>query len=112
MDGAQVDPNREYAMSKLVPAMLAIATIALGAAAHAQTNQRPSQAPSAAPAKPVQPGGRTLTEAELRQELEKLGFKNVSDIKQKGNIIEAKAMKDGKRVSLNIDTNTGKVTAR
>jgi predicted RNA binding protein YcfA (HicA-like mRNA interferase family) len=102
-------------MSKLVPTMLAIAAMTLGAAAHAQTSPspRPSQAPpSAAPAQPVQPGGRTVTEAELRKELEKLGFKNVRDIKQKGSTIEAKAMKDGKRVSLNIDANTGKVTAR
>jgi hypothetical protein len=99
-------------MSKLIPTMLAIATIALGGAAHAQTGQRPSQAPTAAPAKPTQPGGRSVTEAELRQELEDLGFKNVTDIKQKGSTIEAKAMKDGRRVSLNIDTNTGKITAR
>jgi hypothetical protein len=99
-------------MFKFVPAMLAIATIAFGAAAHAQTSPPPAKAPSAAPAKPVQPGGRTLTEADLRQELEKLGFKNVRDIKQKGSNIEAKATKDGKRVSLNIDANTGKVTAR
>jgi hypothetical protein len=104
--------TREFAMVKFVPTMLAIATIALGAAAHAQTSQRPSQAPSAAQPAPVQPGGRTLTEAQLRAELEKLGFKNVRDIKQKGNTIEARATKDGKRVSLNIDTNTGKVIAR
>jgi peptidoglycan hydrolase-like protein with peptidoglycan-binding domain len=99
-------------MAKLVPTMLAIATMTLGAAAHAQTSPRSSSAPSAAPAKPVQPGGPTMTEAELRQELEKLGFKNIRDIKQKGSTIEAKAMKDGKHVSLNIDANTGKVTAR
>lgn len=100
-------------MSKLVPTILAIATITLGAAAHAQTNQRPAQAPpAAAPAKPVTPGGRTVTEADLRQELERLGFKNVSDIKQKGSVIEAKGTKDGKRVSINIDANTGKVTSR
>ena len=98
-------------MAKLVPTMLAITTIAFGAAAHAQTSQQPSRAPSGT-AEPVQPGGRTLTEAQLKQELEKLGFKNVRDIKQKGNNIEAKATKDGKRVSLTIDANTGKVTAR
>lgn len=98
-------------MAKFVFAMLAIATIALGASAHAQTSPRPLQAPSGT-AEPVQPGGRTLNEAQLKQELEKLGFKNVRDIKQKGNSIEAKATKDGKRVSLNIDANTGKVTAR
>jgi hypothetical protein len=112
MDGAQVDPNGEHAMSKLVPTMLAIATMTLGAAAHAQTGQRPAPAPSAAPTKPIQPGGRTVTEAELRQELERLGFKNVSDIKQKGGVIEAKGTKDGKRVSINIDANTGQVTSR
>jgi Peptidase propeptide and YPEB domain len=99
-------------MSKLVHTVLAVATMALGAAAHAQTSQRPSQAPSATPSAPVQPGGRTITEAELRQELERLGFKNVRDIKQKGSNIEAKGTKDGKRVSINIDANTGKVTAR
>jgi hypothetical protein len=100
-------------MSKFVPILLAAATIALGTAAQAQTNQRPSQqTPSAAPSAPAQPGGRTITEAQLREELERLGFKNVSGIKQKGNTIEAKAMKDGKRVTLNIDTNTGKVVAR
>jgi peptidoglycan hydrolase-like protein with peptidoglycan-binding domain len=99
-------------MVKFVLAMLAIATIALGASAHAQTSPRPLKAPSGAPAEPVQPGGRTLSEAQLKQELEKLGFKNVRDIKQKGNNIEAKATKDGKRVSLTIDANTGKVTAR
>lgn len=99
-------------MSKFVPILLATATIALGAAAQAQTSQRPAQPPSAAPSAPAQPGGRTITEAQLRQELERLGFKNVSNIKQKGSTIEAKATKDGKRVTLNIDTNTGKVVAR
>ena len=103
-------------MPKFVPTMLTIATIMLGGDAHAQTSQqpppRPSQAPSAAPAKPVQPGGRTVSEADLRQELDKLGFKDARDFKQKGSTIEAKATKDGKRVTLNIDTNTGKVTTR
>ena len=99
-------------MPKFVPMLLAAATMALGAPAQAQTTQSPQRAPSAAPAAPAQPGGRTITEAQLREELERLGFKNVSNIKQKGNTIEAKALKDGKRVTLNIDTNTGKVVAR
>jgi predicted RNA binding protein YcfA (HicA-like mRNA interferase family) len=103
-------------MTKLASIVLAMATIAFVATAHAQTGQRPQQqpqqAPSAAPNAPVQPGGRTVSEAELRKELERLGFTNVRDIKQKGSNIEAKATKDGKRVSLNIDTNTGRVTAR
>lgn len=99
-------------MPKFVPMLLAAAMMALGAAAQAQTTQSPQRAPSAAPAAPAQPGGRTITEAQLREELERLGFKNVSNIKQKGNMIEAKALKDGKRVTLNIDTNTGKVVAR
>jgi Peptidase propeptide and YPEB domain len=99
-------------MSKFVLTLLAAATIALGAAAQAQTTQRPSQAPSAAPGAPTQPGGRTITEAQLREELERLGFTKISNIKQKGSTIEAKATKDGKRVTLNIDTNTGKVVAR
>lgn len=110
-------------MTKLASIVLAMATIAFVATAHAQTSQRPQQQPqqqqsppqqppSATPSAPVQPGGRTVSEAELRKELERLGFTNVRDIKQKGSNIEAKATKDGKRVSLNIDTNTGRVTAR
>ena len=99
-------------MPKSIPILLAAAAVTFSVAAYAQTSPRPAQPPAATPGAPTQPGGRTITEAQLRQELERLGFSNISNIKQKGSTIEAKAVKDGKRVTLNIDTNTGKVIAR
>jgi hypothetical protein len=99
-------------MSKSILTLIAAAALALSAIAHAQTSPPPAQPPAAKPGAPPPQGGRTITEAQLRQELERLGFTKVSNIKQKGNMIEAKATKDGKRVTLNIDTSTGNVVAR
>lgn len=126
-------------MSKLVPTILAVATLGLGSAAFAQTSPAPSQAPSAAPTAPsttpsapsgsdtrsgvtprsgtsTQSGtattGKAMTEADVRQELLKQGYSNVSDVKKKGDHFEAKALKDGKQVSLNVDGKTGKVVTR
>jgi hypothetical protein len=113
-------------MSKLVPTILAVATLGLGSAAFAQGSTAPSAAPTAPSTtqpKATAPSGagthsgaatsgKTLSETELRNELQKQGYSNVSDIKRKGDMFEARAMKDGKRVSLDVDAKTGKVVAR
>jgi hypothetical protein len=120
-------------MTKRLSAIVAAATLGLSAAAFAQTSTPPAQAPSAAPGAPsatgaptdrtgsagrstTQPGtttaGKPLSEADVRQELEKQGYTRVSDVKKKGDRFEAKGMKDGKQVSVNVDAKTGKVVAR
>jgi hypothetical protein len=114
-------------MSKLIPALLAAAAVGLGSAAYAQTGTAPApQSPSAAPTSPKSPSGsetlggmrgqsgaaKTMTEADVRQELQKQGYTSISDVKKKGDAFEAKAMKDGKRVSLDVDAKTGKVVTR
>lgn len=126
-------------MTKRLSAILAAATLGLSAAAYAQTSTAPTQPPAAAPAAPSSgsgssvntPADRTgtagrpstttqsgtatnkqMSEAEVRQELEKQGYTRISDVKKKGDHFEAKGMKDGKTVSLNVDAKSGKVVAR
>lgn len=48
----------------------------------------------------------------MRQKLVQEGYSNVSDIKKQGNMYQAKAMKDGKSVTLNIDAQTGRVSTQ
>jgi Peptidase propeptide and YPEB domain len=101
-------------MSKLVPAILAVATLGLGSAAFAQTN--PYTSPNTNAMQPhAQSGaatGKTMSEADIRKELQEQGYSSISDVRKKGDTFEANAMKDGKRVSLNVDAKTGKVIAR
>jgi hypothetical protein len=121
-------------MSKRLSAILAAATLGLSAAAFAQTGttQNPSAAPSTGaggsvntpadrtgsagrPSTTTQSGtasSKPMSATEVRHELEKQGYSNVSDVKRKGDHYEAKGMKDGKTVSLNIDAKSGKVVAR
>lgn len=114
-------------MTKRLSAILAAATLGLSAAAYAQTSTAPTQPPAAAPAAPSSgsgssvntPADRTgaatnkqMSEAEVRQALEKQGYTRISDVKKKGDHFEAKGMKDGKAVSLNVDAKSGKVVAR
>jgi len=109
---------QEHVMTKFMPAILAEATLALGSAAFAQTSTAPATTPGATQSKPNAtapsgaPSGKTLSEAEARQELQKQGYGNVGDVKRKGNMYEAHAMKDGKRVSLDVDARTGQVVTR
>jgi hypothetical protein len=46
-----------------------------------------------------------MTEADVRKKLESEGYTQVTDIKQDKDGFMAKAMKDGKQVSLDIDSN-------
>jgi len=121
-------------MTKRLSAIITAATLGLSAAAFAQTStpSNPSAAPAPGgagsgmntPTDRTGPSGRpsttqsgtatnkTMSEAEVRQELEKQGYTRVSDVKKKGNHYEAKGVKDGKTVSLNVDAKSGKVVAR
>ncbi len=103
-------------MSKLIPALVAAATIAVGSAAYAQTGTAP--APNVGGNQPMTnaPSGKAatkpMTEAEVRQELQKQGYTNVSNVKKQGEHFEANAMKDGKRVALEVDAKSGKIVTR
>lgn len=106
-------------MSKRLSAIIAAATLGLSAAAFAQTGtpstQYPSTAPTSRPGTMPQSGttmNKPMSEAEVRQELENQGYSNISNLKKKGTHYEAKGMKDGKTVSLNVDSKSGKVVAR
>jgi hypothetical protein len=100
-------------MMKFVPAILAVATLGLGSAAFAQGTAAPAT-PQSKPSATAPSGAATksLSEAEVRKELEKQGYNNIGDVKRKGDKYEAQAMKDGKRVSLDVDAATGKAVAR
>lgn len=105
-------------MTKRLSAIIAAATLGLSAAAFAQTSTPSTQTPSAAPpaghttTKSGTTTGKTMSEADVRKELESQGYTRISDLKKKGNHYEAKGMKDGKAVSLNVDAHSGKVVAR
>jgi uncharacterized membrane protein YkoI len=124
-------------MTKRLSAIIAAATLGLSAAAFAQTSTPSTQPPSAAPSTSgtgsgvTTPTDRTgsagrpstttqsgtatnkaMSEAEVRKELEKQGYTRVSDVKKKGDHYEAKGVKDGKTVSLDVDAKSGKVVAR
>lgn len=107
-------------MTKFVPAILAVATLGLGSAAFAQGSTAPTTtpAPGVTQSKPnaTAPSGaasgKVMNEADVRQELQKQGYSDIGDLKRKGNKYEAHAMKDGKRVSLDVDATTGKVITR
>lgn len=53
--------------------------------------------------------GRVDSEAQVRQKLMSEGYSNVADIKRQGENWQAKAMKNGKQLTLNIDAKTGQV---
>lgn len=58
-------------------------------------------------ASPNQTQTQKVSEAEVKAALEQHGYTNVSDVKQSGDKITAKAMKDGKQQFVEIDTRTG-----
>jgi hypothetical protein len=106
-------------MSKRLSAIIAAATLGLSAAALAQTGTpttpNPSTAPTPRSGTMPQSGttmNKQMSEAEVRQELQNQGYTNISNLKKKGTHYEAKGMKDGKNVSLNVDAKSGKVVAR
>jgi hypothetical protein len=52
-----------------------------------------------------------LTAAQVKSRLEAAGYTNVQNVKKEGDHFDAKATaKDGKRVSLDIDAQTGAIT--
>jgi Peptidase propeptide and YPEB domain len=96
-------------MRKLIAA--AAFTLALGGVALAQTGQSgPMTRPSSTPqgAAPGQ-SGTILSESDVHSKLQADGYSNVSGLKREGNKYSAKAMKDGREVSLSIDARNGKV---
>jgi len=106
-------------MSKRLSAVIAAATLGLSAAAFAQigtTTQTPSVAPSQPSTAPMTRSGtatgKPMSEAEVKQELQNQGYTQISNLKQKGDHYEAKGVKNGKTVSLNVDAKSGKVVAR
>ena len=56
---------------------------------------------------PGQSQVQQIPESEVVAALEQHGYTNVSDVKQRGDKITAKAMKNGKQEKLEIDTSTG-----
>lgn len=50
-----------------------------------------------------------MTEAQVQDRLEAQGYTQVSGLKKSGDKFEAKAMKDGKSVNLEIDAKTGMI---
>jgi Peptidase propeptide and YPEB domain len=50
-----------------------------------------------------------LTADQVKTRLEAAGYTNVQNIRREGNHFDAKATKDGKQVSLDIDAKTGAI---
>ena len=51
-----------------------------------------------------------LTVDQVKAKIEAAGFTNVSDIRREEDHFDAKATKDGKKVTLEIDAKTGSIT--
>jgi cytochrome c556 len=51
-----------------------------------------------------------LTVDQVKAKIEAAGFTNVSDIRREEDHFDAKAMKDGKKVILEVDAKTGSIT--
>ena len=104
-----------------VKTMAVAAALALGVSglALAQTSTtQPSKpgtgttAPSTgAPSTTAGSGSSVMTEADVKQKLEKEGYSQVTDVKKDKDGYTAKAMKGGKQVMLDIDK-SGKVEAK
>jgi uncharacterized membrane protein YkoI len=47
---------------------------------------------------------------QVKAKIEAAGFTNVSDIRREEDHFDAKAMKDGKKVILEVDAKTGQIT--
>lgn len=56
--------------------------------------------------------GPVASEADLRQRLQQQGYSSISDIKKHGDKYQAKAMKDGKKVTLDVDSKSGRISSR
>jgi hypothetical protein len=51
-----------------------------------------------------------LTVDQVKAKIEAAGYTNVSDIRREEDHFDAKAMKDGKKVILEVDAKTGQIT--
>ena len=52
-----------------------------------------------------------LTAVQVKAKIEAAGFTNVSDIRREGDHFDAKALKNGEKVTLEVDAQTGTITA-
>ena len=52
-----------------------------------------------------------LTADQVKAKIEAAGFTNVSDIRREGDHFDAKALKNGEKVTLEVDAQTGTITA-
>lgn len=102
----------------LVYALAAGLTLGTGSLANAQYDSGSgSSRPPAAGSQPgmsaspsqsqSQPRAQQIPESEVVAALEQHGYSNVTDVKQRGDKITAKAMKNGKQEKVEIDTRTG-----
>ena len=51
------------------------------------------------------------TADQVKAKIEAAGFTNVSDIRREGDHFDAKALKNGEKVTLEVDAQTGTITA-
>jgi hypothetical protein len=51
-----------------------------------------------------------LTRNEVKTKIEAAGYTNVQNIRREGDHFDAKAIKDGKQVALDVDARTGAIT--
>jgi hypothetical protein len=97
--------------------VLAVSTVLLLASWSFAAAQLTANAPSTNPANPTATDASatssqlTKSERDAQTALENAGYTQVRDVKSTAEGISAKAMKDGKEVSLVVDT-TGKVKER
>ncbi|HEX2888660.1 PepSY domain-containing protein [Vineibacter terrae] len=90
-------------MKLMFAAAIAAVITAVGYPAWAQ--------PAPAPAPSTSPAGKTASEKNAQMALEKAGYTQVTNVKSSPEGVTAKAMKDGKPVSVVVDT-TGKIKER
>lgn len=100
-------------MRKVIPALvaaLALGSVGIAAAQTSGSQSGPMNRPMSTPqGGAAGQSGTILTENDVRTKLQMEGYTNISDLKREGNIYSAKAMKNGRMVSLNVDARNGKV---
>jgi len=92
----------------MIYALAAGLTLGTGSLAYAQYDSGSgSRTSPGTQSSPSQSQAQQIPESEVVAALEQHGYTNVSDVKQRGDKITAKAMKNGKQEKLEIDTRTG-----
>jgi uncharacterized membrane protein YkoI len=93
-----------------------IAACAVGLLATSATGQTPPsgspEGPKSTIGTPLPQPGQVLSESEIKAKLQEEGYTEVTELKLQGPSYEAKALKDGRKYNLTVDSRTGNIRSR